>query len=111
MADELEDISAIDDSDLEKPQITDQGDDELGPLSVKEQEELMLDQFALTGADVTEKKRCQLWTALPQRTRVAIRRLRRQFGHPAPSTLKNILKASKEDRSHASCHQSPVTIQ
>lgn len=46
------------------------------------------------------KERRQLWRALPQRTRIAIRPLRRPFGHPAPSTHKNILlkagKASKE---------------
>jgi len=67
-------------------------------LTAREQEELMLDQLALPGADMTEQKRRRLWRALPQRTRIAIRRLHRQFGHPAPSTLKNILKAGKASK-------------
>ena len=33
--------------------------------------------------------------ALPTRTRIAIRLLHRQFGHPTPATLKNILKAGR----------------
>ena len=36
-----------------------------------------------------------MWRALPTRTRIAIRHLHRQFGHPTPATLKNILKAGR----------------
>ena len=34
-----------------------------------------------------------MWRRLPQRTRIAIRRLHGQFSHPAPQTLRSILKA------------------
>ena len=64
-------------------------------LTVMEKEQLMLDQLALPGAPLQEAERRALWRRLPQRTRVAIRRLRRQFGHPNPTTLNNILKAGR----------------
>ena len=97
VADELEDISEIENSDIEGV-LRETKQEDGKPLSAREQEELMLDQLALPGADMTEQKRRQLWRALPQRTRIAIRRLHRQFGHPAPSTLKNILKAGKASK-------------
>ena len=69
--------------------------DEQEELTVMEKEQLMLDQLALPGAPLQEAERRALWRRLPQRTRVAIRRLRRQFGHPNPTTLKNIPKAGR----------------
>ena len=56
--------------------------DEQEELTVMEKEQLMLDQLALPGAPLQEAERRALWRRLPQRTRVAIRRLHRQFGHP-----------------------------
>ena len=49
----------------------------------------------IPGAPLDEVQRRAHWRALPTRTRIAIRRLRRQFGHPTPATLKNILKAGR----------------
>ena len=68
-----------------------QFDDSLSPM---EQEQLHLDQLALPGS-MDEQKRRALWRKLPQRTRIAIRRLHRQFSHPAPQTLRSILKAGR----------------
>ena len=42
-----------------------------------------------------EAQRRAQWRALPTRTRIAIRRLHRQLGHPTPAMLKNILKAGR----------------
>ena len=67
---------------------------DLQKLTPAEQESLALDQLALPGT-VEEQKRRALWRRLPQRTRIAIRRLHRQFGHPTPQTLRAILKAGK----------------
>ena len=67
---------------------------DLQKLTPGEQEPLTLDQVALPGT-VEEQKRRALWRRLPQRTRIAIRRLHRQFGHPTPQTLRSILKAGK----------------
>ena len=63
-------------------------------LSAMEQEQLHLDQLALPGS-MDEQKRRALWRKLPQRTRIAIRRLHRQFSHPAPQALRSILKADR----------------
>ena len=51
-------------------------------------------RLALPGT-MDEQKRRALWRRLPQRTRIAIRRLHRQCGHPTPQTLRAILKAGK----------------
>ena len=66
-------------------------DDSLSPM---EQEQLHLDQLALPGS-MDEQKRRTLWRRLPQRTKIAIRRLHHQFSHPAPQTLRSILKAGR----------------
>ena len=65
------------------------------PLTATEKEGLMLDKLMIAGAPESEARRRELWRKLPQRTRIAIRRLHKQFGHPTPQTLKNILKAGK----------------
>ena len=81
-----------DDEEEESPLMElEQFDDSLSPM---EQEELHLDQLALPGS-MDEQKRRALWRKLPQRTRIAIRRLHRQFSHPAPQTLRSILKAGR----------------
>ncbi|CAL1129119.1 unnamed protein product [Cladocopium goreaui] len=70
-------------------------DDPNKPLTPAENEQLILDQLAIPGAPLDEAQRRAQWRALPTRTRIAIRRLHRQFGHPTPATLKNILKAGR----------------
>ena len=47
----------------------------------------------MPGVPYTEARRRAAWRKLPQRVRVAIRRLHRQFNHPAPRTLQAILRA------------------
>ena len=64
-------------------------------MSNAENEQLILDQLAIPGAPLDEVQRRAHWRALPTRTRIAIRCLHRQFGHPTPATLKNILKAGR----------------
>ena len=66
------------------------------PLSPAEKEGLMLDKIMLGGA---ESRRRELWRKLPQRTRIAIKRLHRQFGHPSPTVLRNILAGKAPLRS------------
>ena len=46
---------------------------------------------------VLEAERRQGWKKLPQRVRVAVRRLRRQFGHIPPKVLANLLRAARVD--------------
>ena len=67
---------------------------DLEKLTPAEQESLALDLLNLPGT-IDEQKRRALWRRLRQRTRIAIRRLHRQFGHPTPQTPRAILKAGK----------------
>ena len=69
-----------------------EGGDDLTP---QEKENLMLDEMPLPGAPKNEAERRAQWRRLPQRTRVAVRRLHRQFGHLPPSTLVSLLRASR----------------
>ena len=86
VGDALDELSGSDDQMLDDPN---------KPLTPAENEQLMLDQLAIPGAPLDEAQRRAQWRALPTRTRIAIRRLHRQFGHPTPATLKNILKAGR----------------
>ena len=65
------------------------------PCTPAENEQFILDQLSIPGAPLDEAQRRAQWRGLPTRTRIAIRRLHRQFGHPTPDTLKNILKAGR----------------
>ena len=53
----------------------------LDPGEASIQEDTELDDFHIPNLPESEAKRRQAWKALPQRVRVAIRRLHRQFGH------------------------------
>ena len=47
----------------------------------------------------TEQERREGWKQLPKRTRVALRRLHRQFGHCPQKVLTNFLRAARVDKS------------
>ena len=63
------------------------------PMTPEERERAWLESLPLPGVPKNEQERRALWRKLPQKVRVAIRRLHRQFNHPAPRTLEAILKA------------------
>ena len=86
VGDALDELSGSDDQMLENPD---------KPLTPAENEQLILDQLSIPGAPMDEAQRRAQWRGFPTRTRIAIRRLHRQFGHPTPDTLKNILKAGR----------------
>ena len=61
------------------------------------QEDLELDEVQVPGLPRGEAERRAGWRKLPQRVRVAIRRLHRQFGHAPRKVLLNLLRAAKVD--------------
>ena len=74
-------------------------DDGGGALTPDEREQLILEQFPFPGTPSNEAERRAAWRTIPQRVRVAIRRLHRSFGHLPNKILEQILKqarASKE---------------
>ena len=94
--------------------------DELGPLDVPEdgdgddepsramremrgqveaeelfdKEEQMLEEIPLPNLPTNEQERREEWMKLPRSTRIAVRKMHRQFGHVAPRVLLEILRAS-----------------
>ena len=54
-----------------------------------------LDAMPLPGTSVDEAGRRRAWTALPLRVRTAVRRRHRQFGHPSPTVLVQVLRAAR----------------
>ena len=63
-------------------------------------EETQLDEVDIPGLPVEESERRAKWRAVPQRIRVAIRRLHRQFGHCPKKVLVNLLRTAKVDKSY-----------
>ena len=61
------------------------------------QEDLELDEAEVPNLPIQEAERRAGWKKLPQRIRVAIRRLHRQFGHAPRKVLMNLLRAAKVD--------------
>ena len=62
-------------------------------LTPEEREREWLKTLPLPGVPKSDAERRKLWRQLPQKVRVAIRRLHRQFNQTAPKTLVAILKA------------------
>ena len=60
-----------------------------------DREKDLLDAMTLLGTPVDEAERRRSWIALPLRVRTAIRRMHRQFGHPSPTVLVQILRAAR----------------
>ena len=71
-----------------------------------DREKDFLDAMPLPGTHVDEAERRHAWTALPLRVRTAIRRMHRQFGHPSPTVLVQVLRAARAppEYSQASRH-------
>ena len=63
-------------------------------------EETQLDEVDIPGLPLEESERRAKWRAVPQRIRVAIRRLHRQFGHCPKKVLINLLRTAKIDKSY-----------
>ena len=61
------------------------------------QQDTELDEIDVPGLPVLEAERRQGWKKLPQRVRIAVRRLHRQFGHIPPKVLANLLRAARVD--------------
>ena len=61
------------------------------------QQDTELDEVDVPGLPVLDAERRQGWKKLPQRVRVAVRRLHRQFGHIPPKVLANLLRAARVD--------------
>ena len=61
------------------------------------QEDLELGEAEVPNLPIQEAERRAGWKKLPQRIRVAIRRLHRQFGHAPRKVLMNLLRAAKVD--------------
>ena len=55
----------------------------------------LLNPLPLLGTPVDEAERRRSWIALPFRVRTATRRMHRQFGHPSPTVLVQILRAAR----------------
>ena len=58
-------------------------------------EETLLDDVDVPGLPQDETERCRSWRKLPQRVRIAVRRLHRAFGHVPKATMVNLLRAAK----------------
>ena len=59
-----------------------------------DQEEQMLEEIPLPNLPRDEKERREQWMSLPRATRLAVRKMHRQFGHVSPRVLLEILRAS-----------------
>ena len=64
----------------------------------EEREQLILEQLSFPGTPASEEERRAAWRSLPQRTRVAIRRLHRAFGHLPGKVLEQVLRQSKASK-------------
>ena len=64
-------------------------------LTSAEKDQLILEEMVFPGAPATEAARRAEWRRLPQRTRVAIRRLHRSFDHLPGAVLEQILRQSR----------------
>ena len=74
------------------------GKDDVGKIDPKEEllsEEVLLDEVNIPGLPEDEKKRRSEWRKLPQRVRIGICRLHRQFGHVPKGTMLQLLRAAR----------------
>ena len=74
------------------------GRDDVGKIDPREEmlsEEVLLDEVNIPGLPEDEKKRRSEWRKLPQRVRIGIRRLHRQFGHVPKGTMLQLLRAAR----------------
>ena len=65
------------------------------PVEDLTQEETLLDEVDIPGLPEDESERRRSWRKLPQRVRIAVRRLHRAFGHVPKSVMVNLVRAAK----------------
>ena len=82
-------------SDVEMAKASNEVDEGKGAYTPAEREQLILESMAFPGAPATEAERRAAWRALPQRVRVAIRRLHKAFGHLPGAVLTQVLKQAR----------------
>ena len=82
-------------SDVEMARAPGDPDEGKGVYTPAEREQLILESMSFPGAPATEAERKAAWRALPQRVRVAIRRLHRAFGHLPGAVLTQVLKQAR----------------
>ena len=58
-------------------------------------EETLVDDFHIPGLLEGEQERRRMWKKPPQRVRIGVRRLHRQFGHVPKQVMVNLLQAAK----------------
>ena len=58
-------------------------------------EETLVDEYNIPGLPADEQERRRMWKKLPQRVRIGVRRLHRQFGHVPKQVMVNLLRAAK----------------
>ena len=84
------------------------GDDDealADPVEVGIREEMDLDTVDISGLPMKEQGRRKAWRSLPQRVRIGVRRLHRQFGHVPIKVMTNMLRAAKVDPSYIKAAQ------
>ena len=65
------------------------------PVEDLTHEETLLDDVDIPGLPEDEAERRRAWRKLPQRVRIAVRRLHRAFGHVPKSVMINLVRAAK----------------
>jgi len=65
------------------------------PVEDLTHEETLLDEVDIPGLPEDESERRRSWRKLPQRVRIAVRRLHRAFGHVPKSVMVNLVRAAK----------------
>ena len=94
-AERIDELGVLDD-----PEVEDQPREQqemASPTEVErvfDQEGEMLEEIPLPNLPKDERERREQWLKLPRATRIAVRRLHRQFGHVPNRVLVQILRAS-----------------
>ena len=64
------------------------------------QQETALDEVDIPNLPIKEAERRAGWRSLPQKVRIAIRRLHRQFGHVPQKVLLNLLRSARVSKQY-----------
>ena len=93
---EMEDEELIPDEEM--AELLKEQDNGASVFTPEDREQLILEQMSFPGTPASEEERRAAWRSLPQRTRVAIRRLHRAFGHLPGQVLEQVLRQSKASK-------------
>ena len=94
-AERIDELGVLDDPEVEDQPLEQQ--EMASPTEVErvfDQEGEMLEEIPLPNLPKDERERREQWLKLPRATRIAVRRLHRQFGHVPNRVLVQILRAS-----------------